>query len=50
MSIGTTTPRDYSSDIQLVDKTRNVDTPQKIWMNNPMRFAGERGTMGVKTR
>ncbi len=39
--LGTTTPRDYSSDIQLTDPTRNVDQQVHIWMNNPLRFAGE---------
>lgn len=39
--IGTSTPRNYSSDVQLVDPTRNVDRKVKIWMNNPLRFAGE---------
>jgi ABC-type transport system involved in cytochrome c biogenesis permease subunit len=39
--LGTTTPRNYSSDIRLVDKTRNVDTDVHIWMNNPLRYAGE---------
>ncbi len=39
--LGTDTPRNYSSEIQLVDTTRNVDRKVKIWMNNPLRFAGE---------
>ena len=40
--IGTDTPRNYSSDIVLNDPTRNVaDREVKIWMNNPLRFAGE---------
>jgi len=40
--IGTDTPRDYSSVIRLVDPTRNVDRDDiRIWMNNPLRFAGE---------
>ena len=39
--LGTNTPRNYSSDLQLVDKSRNVDRKVKIWMNNPLRFAGE---------
>lgn len=39
--IGTATPRNYSSDVQLVDASKNVDRKVKIWMNNPLRFAGE---------
>jgi ABC-type transport system involved in cytochrome c biogenesis permease subunit len=39
--LGTDTPRNYSSDVRLVDSTRNVDRELKIWMNNPLRFAGE---------
>ncbi len=38
---GTNTPRDYSSVIRLRDPTRNVDRQVRIWMNNPMRYAGE---------
>jgi ABC-type transport system involved in cytochrome c biogenesis permease subunit len=38
---GTKTPRNYSSDLRLIDKSRNVDREVKIWMNNPLRFAGE---------
>jgi len=39
--VGTNTPRNYSSEVQLVDSTRHVDRRVKIWMNNPLRFAGE---------
>ena len=39
--IGTNTPRDYSSYVRLFDPTRNVDRKIRIWMNNPLRFAGE---------
>lgn len=40
--LGTNTPRNYSSDIVLNDDTRNVHGREvKIWMNNPLRFAGE---------
>lgn len=39
--IGTATPRNYSSDVQLVDEERGVDRKVHIWMNNPLRFAGE---------
>ena len=38
---GTSTPRDYSSYVRLVDPTRDTDTNVRIWMNNPLRFAGE---------
>lgn len=38
---GTNTPRDYSSIIRLVDPSRNVDRQVRIWMNNPLRYAGE---------
>ena len=39
--MGTNTPQNYSSHLRLVDKSRNVDRTVKIWMNNPLRFAGE---------
>ncbi|MDA1052455.1 MAG: cytochrome c biogenesis protein CcsA [Planctomycetota bacterium] len=39
--IGTNTPRNYQSDVQLVDASRSVDREVKIWMNNPLRYAGE---------
>jgi ABC-type transport system involved in cytochrome c biogenesis permease subunit len=39
--LGTATPRNYSSDILLVDNEKNVDRKVHIWMNNPLRFAGE---------
>ncbi len=39
--VGTNTPRNYSSEVRLVDKTRNEDRKIRIWMNNPLRFAGE---------
>jgi ABC-type transport system involved in cytochrome c biogenesis permease subunit len=39
--LGTDTPRNYSSDVRVVDETRQVDREVKIWMNNPLRFAGE---------
>ncbi|MFK7778528.1 MAG: cytochrome c biogenesis protein CcsA [Gimesia sp.] len=38
---GTRTVMNYSSDIQLVDPTTNVDREIKIWMNNPLRYSGE---------
>jgi ABC-type transport system involved in cytochrome c biogenesis permease subunit len=38
---GTSTPRNYSSDIRLVDPERGTDREIHIWMNNPLRYAGE---------
>ncbi len=39
--MGTTTPMDYRSKLQLVDEGRNIRQNVEIWMNNPLRFAGE---------
>ncbi|MBP63462.1 MAG: hypothetical protein CMJ62_18220 [Planctomycetaceae bacterium] len=39
--LGTTTPKNYSSDVRLIHKGLNVDREDHIWMNNPLRFAGE---------
>jgi ABC-type transport system involved in cytochrome c biogenesis permease subunit len=39
--MGTQMARSYASQLRLVDATRNVDRTVKIWMNNPLRFAGE---------
>ena len=39
--VGTETPRNFSSLVRLVDETRGVDRTVKIWMNNPLRYAGE---------
>lgn len=39
--LGTNTPMNYSSDIRLVDPSRGTDREVKIWMNNPLRYAGE---------
>ncbi|MCA9064144.1 MAG: cytochrome c biogenesis protein ResB, partial [Planctomycetaceae bacterium] len=39
--LGTETPRDYSSEIHLVDASRGTDREVRIWMNNPLRYAGE---------
>ncbi|MCE9529015.1 MAG: cytochrome c biogenesis protein ResB, partial [Planctomycetales bacterium] len=33
--------KNFSSDIHLVDPTRNTNRSVHIWMNNPLRFAGE---------
>ncbi len=39
--LGTQTAKNYSSDLRLVDQSRGIDRDVKIWMNNPLRFAGE---------
>jgi ABC-type transport system involved in cytochrome c biogenesis permease subunit len=39
--LGTETAKNYSSDLHLVDDSRGMDRDVKIWMNNPLRFAGE---------
>jgi ABC-type transport system involved in cytochrome c biogenesis permease subunit len=43
--VGTDTARNYSSDVHIryVDAERgiNVNSPFHIWMNNPLRFAGD---------
>lgn len=39
--VGTQTPKNFSAKVRLVDKSRGVDRVVKIWMNNPLRYAGE---------
>ncbi len=40
--VGTSTPRDYRSIIDLNDPSRNEDRKDvHIWMNNPLRYGGE---------
>ena len=39
--VGTSTVKNYSSEVRLVDKTRGIERDVKIWMNNPMRYTGE---------
>ena len=39
--MGTDKPSNYSSDLRLVDTGRHVDRKVHIWMNNPLRYAGE---------
>eukprot|EP00913_Durusdinium_trenchii_P008875 g8341.t1 len=39
--LGSDKTRNFSSDVQLVDKERNVEKKVKIWMNNPLRYARE---------
>jgi ABC-type transport system involved in cytochrome c biogenesis permease subunit len=39
--MGTDRPKDYSSYIVVSDPNRGVEFEHRIWMNNPMRYAGE---------
>jgi ABC-type transport system involved in cytochrome c biogenesis permease subunit len=39
--VGTNTPKNYSSLVQLKDPAQNVDRDVLIWMNNPLRYAGD---------
>src|SRR5439155_510093 len=39
--IGTNTAKNYSSKVHLSDKSRDVDADVTIWMNNPLRYAGQ---------
>ncbi|HUY33595.1 MAG TPA: cytochrome c biogenesis protein CcsA [Pirellulales bacterium] len=39
--MGTNMAKNYSSELRLVDASRDVDRDVKIWMNNPLRYAGE---------
>lgn len=39
--IGTDIPKDFSSRVRLRDPARNVDREVLIYMNNPLRYAGE---------
>jgi cytochrome c-type biogenesis protein CcsB len=39
--VGTNMPRNYSSRVRLEDASRGVEFDTKIWMNNPLRYAGE---------
>ena len=41
MYLGTGIPRNYSSDLQLVDPTRDIDRRVGIRMNEPLRYGGE---------
>ncbi len=38
---GTDIPKNFASRVRLVDPTRNVDREVLIWMNHPLRYAGE---------
>jgi len=37
---GTNIARNFSSEIRIVDPSRGTDREAKIWMNNPLRYAG----------
>lgn len=37
---GTSIPRNFSSDVRIVDPARGTDREVRIWMNNPLRYAG----------
>lgn len=37
---GTSIARNFSSDVRLVDPSRLTDREVRIWMNNPLRYAG----------
>lgn len=39
--LGTNKAKNFSSDVRLIDPARGVDRHVKIWMNNPLRYAGE---------
>ncbi len=39
--VGTDTPRNYSSDITLIYPNHKGERKVPIWMNNPLRYAGE---------
>ena len=39
--VGTETPRNFSSLVRLVDPANNEDRQALIWMNHPLRYAGE---------
>lgn len=39
--VGTQKAKNFSSLVRLVDERRGVDRTVKIWMNNPLRYAGE---------
>lgn len=39
--VGTNRPRNFSSDVRLVDPEKHVDREVHIWMNHPLRHRGE---------
>ena len=38
---GTSTPRDYSSFIRIINPETGDDRRERVWMNNPLRYRGE---------
>ncbi|MEQ8846209.1 cytochrome c biogenesis protein CcsA [Botrimarina sp.] len=38
---GTSIPKNFQSDVVLSDPSRGVRRPVSIWMNNPLRYAGD---------
>ncbi len=39
--VGTNTPKNFSSEVVLRDADRHIERPALIWMNNPLRYAGD---------
>lgn len=39
--VGTNVPKNFSSDVIMRDPSRGVERPVRIWMNNPLRYAGD---------
>lgn len=39
--VGTNTPRDYRSIVQITDTETGAEFEHHIWMNNPLRYSGE---------
>lgn len=39
--VGTSTPKDFSSYVRLLDPERGTDRNVRIWMNNPLRYRGD---------
>jgi ABC-type transport system involved in cytochrome c biogenesis permease subunit len=39
--IGTPTPKDFASEVRLLDPTQNEQRDVRIYMNNPLRYGGE---------
>jgi ABC-type transport system involved in cytochrome c biogenesis permease subunit len=38
---GTNVPKNYSSDVKLIDPAHNEERDVRIWMNHPLRYRGE---------
>jgi len=38
---GTSTPRDYSSFLTIIESDTGEERRERVWMNNPLRFQGE---------